>query len=127
MTENRYLTQKLEEGTVNISDEVVSTVAALAAAEVDGVYALAGRAGTDRKEKIAGRGPDKGIALEIGEHEIRITCNLIVTFGYTIIEVAKKVQERVAATVESSTGFHVDVVNVRVVGMASRKKASEQN
>ncbi len=127
MTENKYLTQTLEEGTVNISDEVVSTVAALAAAEVDGVYALAGRVNADLKEKLAGRGQDKGVTLEIGENEIRITCNLIVLFGHTIIEVARKVQERVAATVESCTGFHVNAVNVRVVGMASRKKASEAN
>jgi uncharacterized alkaline shock family protein YloU len=54
-----------EMGTIRIADEVVSTVAGIAAAEVEGVASLSGGWGTDLVEKLGRKNLGKGIKVEV--------------------------------------------------------------
>ncbi len=102
---------------VRISDEVVSTVAAIAATEVDGVVAMTGGLVGGLTEMLGRRNPQKGVRVEIGPEEAVIDLTLTVRYGVRIPEVAAQVQENVRAAVERMTGLVVRAVNVHVTGV----------
>ena len=103
----RYITQVQENGNVMISEDVVSTIVAHAAEEVDGVDAL-----------VAKKNWGKSIKIVIGEaNELIIDCNVTVKYGQSVVDVAKAVQEAVTVAVESMTGVRVTTMNVNVCGI----------
>lgn len=110
-----------EMGAIRIADEVVSTVAGLAAIEVDGVAAMSGGWGTDLVEKLGRKNFGKGIKVEVVNDETRIDIYIIVEFGYPIPEVAETVQKEVKVAVETMTGLTVAAVNVHVVSVLMKK------
>jgi uncharacterized alkaline shock family protein YloU len=102
---------------VRIADEVVSTVAAIAATEVDGVVSMTGSLVGGLGEMLGRRNPQKGVRVEVGEQEATIDVTLTVRYGVRIPEVASQVQERVKSAVERMTGLEVRAVNVHVTGV----------
>ena len=68
----------------------------------------------------------KGIRLVISEEdEISIDCYIIALYGYSVIEVAKAVQEAVTSMVESTTGRKVLNVNVSISGISLPRSAKK--
>jgi uncharacterized alkaline shock family protein YloU len=112
-------------GVVRIADEVVSTVAGLAAIEVDGVASMSGGWGTDLVEKLGKKNFGKGIRVEINDQETNIDIYLSIMYGFPIPQVAENVQKEVRAAVEMMTGLHVAAVNVHVVSVTMAKPAGE--
>ena len=111
MGENKeYLTHPEEVGCIHISEEVLATIAAGAAAEVEGVSGLMSQA--------AKKTPAKGVRLTVDEDGAAIDVYLMVCYGHAIPEVADKVQSAVASAVEAMTGFSVKAVNVHVGGVS---------
>ncbi|HPT69006.1 MAG TPA: Asp23/Gls24 family envelope stress response protein [Syntrophomonas sp.] len=114
-------------GVVRIADEVVSTVAGLAAIEVEGVASMSGGWGTDLVEKLGKKNFGKGIRVEINDQETTIDIFLSIMYGYPIPQVAENVQKEVRAAVEMMTGLHVAAVNVHIVSVTMAKPAVEEN
>ncbi|CFX49446.1 Alkaline shock protein Asp23 [Syntrophomonas zehnderi OL-4] len=114
-------------GVIRIADEVVSTVAGLAAIEVEGVVSLSGGWGTDLVEKLGKKNFGKGIKVEIDNNETAIDIFLIIQFGYTIPQVAETVQREVKVAVETMTGLEVTTVNVHIVSVSMKKNSGEDN
>lgn len=104
----RYITQVQENGNVMISEDVVSTIVAHAAEEVEGVDALVAKKSWGKSIKI----------LIAEENDLTIDCNVTVKFGYSVVDVARNVQEAVTTAVESMTGTKVRETNVNVCGIA---------
>ena len=119
MSESKeYVSQALENGSIHISEEVVASIASLAIQDVEGVYGLH----INPAKKNAG----KSIRLVISENdEISIDCYIIVLYGYSVVEVAKAVQEAVATRVESTTGRKVCSVNVSINGISVARDAKK--
>ena len=115
-----------EMGTVRIADEVVSTVAGLAAMEVEGVAAMSGGWGTDLVEKLGRKNFGKGIKVEVINEETRIDIYIAVQYGYPIPEVAENVQKEVKGAVETMTGLKVTAVNVHVVSVQIKKQTEAE-
>lgn len=113
-------------GVVRIADEVVSTVAGLAAIEVEGVASMSGGWGTDLVEKLGKKNFGKGIRVEINDQETSIDIFLSITYGYPIPQVAENVQKEVRAAVEMMTGLTVKAINVHVVSVTMNKGAVEE-
>ena len=108
MAENKdYMTQELENGTVSINEEVITTIAVAAVKDVEGVVSL--------------RNDKKGIRVSLGEDAVEIECGLVVLYGHSVVEIAKNVQNAVTNAVESMTGFRVRHVDVNVVGISMGK------
>ncbi|MCQ2507390.1 MAG: Asp23/Gls24 family envelope stress response protein [Dorea sp.] len=99
-------------GEVKLADEVVSSIAGLAALEVDGVSALAGNAG-----KFTRKNASKGVKIEVLNGVVTVALSLILTYGYNIKSVTMKVQEKVKFAIENMTGLEVADVNINVVGV----------
>ena len=103
-----------ELGNIRIADDVVKTIAAKAAADVEGVYKLAGGV-VDEVSRILGKKrPTNGVKVEVGEVECNIEIYIIVKYGYKIPEVAEEVQKNVLEEVSRLSGLKVVEVNVYV-------------
>ena len=123
---NEYFTQKLENGTLQISEDVVASVAAAAVLEVEGVCGLSSSISTDIAEMLGMKTLSKGVRLSSTEAgALRIDCDVVAKFGQNIFELAKNVQENVKSSVESVTGLTVGEVNVAVCGIALPKETKK--
>lgn len=111
-------------GSIRIADEVVATVAGLAAVDVEGVAAMSGGWGTDLVEKLGRKNFGKGIKVEVSDYETKIDIFLIIEYGYPIPTVAETVQKEVKMAVESMTGLKVSAVNVNILGVSIKKAES---
>ena len=66
MSESReYFTKCAENGTINISSEVVLAIAAAAAAEVDGVASMNTNFGAELPDRIMKKAVGKGVRLDM--------------------------------------------------------------
>jgi uncharacterized alkaline shock family protein YloU len=122
MSETReYITQVQDNGTVQISEEVVATIVLNALTEVEGYAGLSTKPGSDIAELIGKKNWGKGIKVSITEHnELYIDCNICIFYGCSVMAVAKNIQENVASALESSTGVQVLGVNVNVCGIVRK-------
>ncbi|MBR4131988.1 MAG: Asp23/Gls24 family envelope stress response protein [Oscillospiraceae bacterium] len=117
-----YITQEQENGAIHISQDVIATIAAVAATEVDGVYALAGGQSGEFSDRFSKKSIAKGIRLRLDENEsICIECSVIAQYGHGVFELAKNVQDSVFSAVESVTGLKVGSVEVNVCGINLKK------
>ena len=113
-----YITQTRENGSISISEDVVSSIAAMAAMETEGVCGLNANLGADLADMLGKKSLGKGIRLTVGEDEsIAIECYIITKLGVSVLETAKNVQKAVCDTVQSVTGLKVAAVNVTVSGI----------
>ena len=104
-------------GKVKIADEVVATIAGLAATEISGIAAMSGGIVGGLAEKLGRKNLSKGVKVEVGEKEAAIDLFVIVNFGVKIPDVASKVQESVEKAVQLYTGLKVVEVNIHVQGV----------
>lgn len=118
-----YVSQVEEMGTIHISEEVIASIAAVAAVEVEGVGSLSANLGTDIADLLGKKNLSKGIRLEITENEVTVSVSVLIKYGYAIHEVARAVQDAVLTSVENTTGLKVTAVNVHVCGVAFDRPA----
>lgn len=107
---------KSPKGKIEIYDDVIKTIAGLAASKVHGIYALKGgfiegikQATTGKRDYSAGvevkREPSGNFALDL---------HIIIEYGEKITEVADQAQKAVKEQVETITGRLVTAVNIHV-------------
>ena len=127
MAENKeYYTQEMENGSIQISEDVVASVTGMAVLEVEGVCGLSSSIGTDIAEMLGMKTLSKGVRLSTTETgALRIDCDVVSKFGQNIFELAKNVQENVKSSVEPVTGLRVAEVNVTVCGIALPKDSKK--
>lgn len=104
-------------GTVQIADEVVATIAGLAATEVDGVAAMAGNITNELIGKLGVKNLSKGVKIQVNEKNVDVDLALNIEYGYSIMKVSEKVQERVKSAIVNMTGLEVTMVNIRIVNV----------
>ena len=122
MSESReYYIKPAEFGTINISSEVVTAIAAAAALEVEGVASMNTNFGTELQERFGKKNNGRGIRLEMEDDHLTVDCSVFVDFGPSIQTIAGAVQESVRNAVESMTGLSVAAVNVRIAGINTTK------
>jgi len=106
---------------IRISDEVIATIAGIAASEVENLASMSG----GLKDGIAGvfgkKSFGKGIKVEVKENDVAIEMSIIMQYGCRIHEVSRQIQERVRSAVEDMTGMLVTAVNINVLGVSVGK------
>lgn len=107
-------------GNIKISDEVISTIAAVAVSEIDGANTMGG-AFSGLVEKFSKKNYTKGIKVTAADDQLTIDVNIVVDFGVKIHEVAWNVQSNVKKSVELMSGLEVAKVNIHVVGVEQAK------
>ena len=102
-------------GEVQIADEVVATIAGLAATEVEGVSSMAGNITNELIGKLGVKNLSKGVKVLVSDQSVDVDLALNIDYGYSIMKVSEKVQDRVKSAIENMTGLEVSMVNIRIV------------
>ena len=116
-----YMTLPEENGSINISEEVIAAIAVGAVREVEGVSGMMtsmGNSVTDlvNNRKNAQKGA-KGVKIDMTGTALALDLYLTVQYGHAIPEVAENAQKAVASAVEAMTGCPVEAVNIHVGGV----------
>ena len=116
MVDNKeYMTHHENMGTIQISEDVVATIATTTALEVDGVGGLMS---ANVSDYLGGKKlSSKGVRVEMVEGAIVVHLFIMIRYGNAVAEVAGKVQSGVFAALQDMTGFDVKAVNVHVGGI----------
>lgn len=109
MADNKeYMTRQLENGAVNINEDVINAIAVAAVRDVEGVVSL--------------KNDKKSVHVVLREEDLEIDCGLVVVYGHSVVEIARNVQNAVTNAVESMTGLKVSCVDVNVTGISMGKQ-----
>lgn len=117
--------ENLEYGEVKIVDDVVATIAGLAATEVKGVAGMSGGFVGGIAEILGKKSLSKGVKVEVKDKVANVDLYIIVEYGTKIPDVAWKIQENVKKTIETMTGIEVNDVNIHVQGVSFAKENEE--
>ena len=104
-------------GVVKISEEVVKTIAGIAAVDIPGVAGMSGGLTGGFAELLGRKNLTKGIKVAVGEKEAAIDIFVVLEFGVRVPEVASNMQNKVKNSVETMTGLKVVEVNIHVQGV----------
>ena len=110
------------EGNVCISNEVVATIASIAAKSIEGVAGMAGSLTGGFAELLGKKNPAKGVKVAITDKDVKIDMFVVVEYGVKIPDVAWEIQEKAKSEVEAMTGLNVVAVNVNIEGVNTTKK-----
>lgn len=123
--EDERMDYEMDYGQINISNDVVATIAGIAAMEVSGVSGMSGGIAGGIGEKLGRKNLSKGVKVEVGDTNTTIDLYIVVEYGSKIPEIAWKIQENVKREVESMTGLEVLEVNINVQGVNMEKESKE--
>ena len=104
-------------GEVQIADEVVATIAGLAATEVEGVASMAGNVTKELIGKLGVKNLSKGVKVLVTDNNVDVDLALNIDYGYSIMKVSEKVQDRVKSAIENMSGLEVFMVNIRIMNV----------
>lgn len=104
-------------GEVMIADDVIATIAGLAATEVEGVSAMQGNVTNELVGKLGMKNLTKGVRIKVTEAGVAVDLSIQMRYGYSIPKTCKAVQEKVKAAIENMVGLPVEVINVHIVGV----------
>ncbi len=114
---NTYVLQEENVGAVQIANDVVEMIAALAATEVEGVSSMAGNITHELMSKVGVKNLSKGVKADIYNKSVTVDVAIVVEYGYNIPAVSQKVQAKVKTAIENMTGLEVTDVNIRIAGV----------
>lgn len=119
MAENKqYITQVQDSGRVMISEDVISTIVTQSLTDIEGFIGLSAKPGADIVDMIGKKNWGKGLKVTIAEDgSLTVDCNVVMSYGHSVITVAKAIQEAAVSAVESMTGVSNIRVNVNVCGI----------
>lgn len=101
-------------GTVKIHKKVISSIAGIAATEVEGVKCIGGGLKCCFLE-LLGKRFLSGIKVEIDKNdEVYIEISIIIKYGYNIQEVASLVQENIRSALEKMGNLSIKDININV-------------
>lgn len=97
-------------GAINLSDDVVATIAGLAAHDIDGIAAL----GKSRWIPFSDT-PTRGVDVEVGQLEAAVDVDIVIEYGCNLEQVGKALRERMASEIKKMANREVVEVNINVV------------
>src|SRR5215203_5360102 len=118
-----------ERGVTTVSDTVVSSLAGMAAQEVDGVHMGGGtsRAAGGVLGSITGSDSrTSGISVEIGRTEVAIDLKMGVEYNKNILQTVEEVRRRITERVESLTGLRIKELNATITDITSPEKEARR-
>lgn len=106
-------------GAVQIRNDVIGSIAALAAQEVDGVV------GVWKPFVLPGfLGGGSGVRVQAQEQEAKIWIPLVVEYGVNLPHVASQVQDKVREAVEQMTQLAAVEVNVSIQQIKAKRSGT---
>ena len=117
--QNITVTQEdAEIGTVRIADEVVATIVAYAAMEVEGISSLSGNITADEIAAAGYKKLSKAVKVEVTGETVQVNIEVILGFGYNIPSTCSQLQTRIKNAIANMTGLTASDINIRIAGIA---------
>ena len=114
-------------GRLVIENEVVAIITGVVTREVKGIHAL-GPSSVRRTlaERVgAAEERTRGIDVEVKDQEANVNISLVITYGYSIPEIASQVRQKVAEKLLSLCGIAAKEVNINITGIHFPEEAKE--
>lgn len=109
---------------VTYKKNVVISIVSLATQEINGVASIS-RSAVSMIKSALSKNINRGIIVDFDNNAASIDVFVNVKFGYSVKDVAFRVQENIKSSVESMTEFKVSAVNVHVVGVTFNDNDSD--
>jgi uncharacterized alkaline shock family protein YloU len=114
---NRILQQQ-DLGRIEVSRQVIASIAGHAANECYGIVGMAARGLRDGiAERLQRENLHRGVEVRVDEEGIDIGLYVVVEYGVRIVEVGRSLQDAVRYQCEKTLGIKVKSVNVNVQGI----------
>lgn len=115
-------------GNVNISNEVIASIAGMAATQCYGLVGMSSRRFQDGIAGLLGKDNlSKGVEVVVENGTIKLRLFIVVEYGIRIVEVARTIMETVKFFVEDSTGMKVSQIDITVQGVRVGTAGKERN
>ena len=114
-----------DRGTTIISDTVVSSLAGMAAREVEGVHMGGGAARTAGGvlESLTGsESKTSGISVEVGRTETAIDLKMGIEYNRNILQTVEEVRRRITDRIQSMTGLRIKELNATITDITYPEK-----
>ncbi|MBQ7579235.1 MAG: Asp23/Gls24 family envelope stress response protein [Clostridia bacterium] len=113
---NKKKVYESNEWKLSYKRNVVFSIVNLATQEINGIAGLSVE-GVNSFKKVFDKNYHKGVLIEFVENSVYVDVYVNVLFGYSVKDVAFRVQENVKSSIESMTDFKVEKINVHVMGV----------
>ena len=115
-------------GNVNISNEVIASIAGMAATQCYGLVGMSSRRFQDGIAGLLGKDNlSKGVEVVVENGTIKLRLFIVVEYGIRIVEVARTIMETVKFFVEDSTEMKVSQIDITVQGVRVGTDGKERN
>ena len=104
-------------GTVTFANEVLATIAGVAAMGIPGVAGMCGGIKDGIVELLGKKNLTKGIKVAINENTVTVDVQIVVDYGVRVPDVCAEIQENVIKALETMTGLTVYAVNITIQGV----------
>src|ERR687893_3085238 len=114
-----------DRGATIISDTVVTSIAGLAAQEVDGVHMGGGasRTASGVLGSLTGsESKSSGISVEVGRTETAIDLKMGIEYNKNILQTVEEVRRRITDRVQSMTGLRIRELNATITDITFPEK-----
>jgi|SRR5215216_3637141 len=114
-----------ERGSTIISDVVVSSIAGMAAQEVEGVHmgGSASRTASGVLGSLTGsEGKTSGISVEVGRTEAAIDLKMGIEYNKNILQAVEEVRRRITDRVQTMTGLRIKELNATITDITFPEK-----
>ena len=114
-----------DRGTTTISDTVVSSIAGMAAQEVEGVHMGGGASRTAGGVLGSLTGSERktsGISVEVGRTETAIDLKMGIEYNKNILQTVEEVRRKITDRVENMTGLRVKELNATITDITFPEK-----
>ena len=116
----------VENGAINISNDVLSTIAATAAMEVEGVVGMNNSLAGGLSELLGKKNHGKGVKTEVEGNEVSLELHLNLAYGAKLNKVGEEVQNKVKERIENMTDLIVKNVDVHIEGGVRTKSEDDK-
>jgi len=99
---------------VSITEQVIASIAGMAAAGVDGISSLRGNVADNLKVFLGDERGRRGVFAHVEDDVVTVTLYVSVQYGYSIQDVARTLQLQVKHEIQEMTGYRVDGVHIYV-------------
>ncbi len=98
-------------GAITMNEDVVATIAGLAARDIKGIHSL----GKSRLVPFGESSPTRGVAAEVGTKQAALDLDVVINYGCDIKKVAQQLREEIVEQVKLMAGRDVIEVNIHVI------------
>ena len=115
------ISERIETGNLKISEDVVASIATIAAKEVEGVAELSS-APTNLKGLFKSKPVKTAVEVDLNDDVAIIDIYLKIKYGAKVQPVSSEIQKKVKDSVQNMTGIAVSKVNIHISGISIEDK-----